>query len=141
MEQQAHLLLEPVAAGKEGLPGHPGAGRLGERAWPSTQPHSQMAPAKPGIDPKLLPFLSAATEREAQACLDELLEKAEPLIQGVIRRQLREHLRRPVGRMDSQRRLDAEDVYGQVLAELVRDLRKLRAGDPAAPPSTGGRAT
>ena len=76
-------------------------------------------------DALLQPYLRAADEAEADRCLETLLlDHAAPIIRRILNT---EALLYPL--RGAQRRQQAEDVYGEVMARLTERLRELRA-DP-----------
>lgn len=77
------------------------------------------------LDPLLLPYLQATDESDLQQLAEQLiLVKAGPIIRGIIKYKLRVSLDQSTWNIDSQ---DAEDVYGDVVLELVAWLRKFKA--------------
>jgi RNA polymerase sigma factor (sigma-70 family) len=77
------------------------------------------------IDRVLLPYLEAKDESDSQELAERLIvEEAGPTIQGIIKYKLTVMLDRVTWTCDSQ---DAEDVYGDVILELLAWLRKFKA--------------
>jgi hypothetical protein len=75
-------------------------------------------------DALLLPFLQATTEAESERLLTSLFaEQAGPIINGIIRSKL--HAADAVD--DRLRWQDADDVYGEVVAQLLTRLRELKS--------------
>jgi RNA polymerase sigma factor (sigma-70 family) len=73
------------------------------------------------IDPVLLPFLRAPDGPEAQHVLEQLVSRcAEPIVRKIIRQKLRTFSSRA-------RDQDSEDVYGDVILQLIYRLRELKA--------------
>jgi RNA polymerase sigma factor (sigma-70 family) len=73
------------------------------------------------IDPVLLPFLRASDEPETQQALEQLVSRcAEPIVRKIIRQKLRTFSSRA-------RDQDTEDVYGDVILQLIDRLRELKA--------------
>jgi hypothetical protein len=76
-------------------------------------------------DALLMPFLNAAQGSESESLLAQLLSvQAGPIIRGIIRGKL--HLFRP-SEAHLQAGQDAEDVYGDVMAQILARLSALRA--------------
>src|SRR5262245_4393542 len=72
-------------------------------------------------DPVLLPFLRAPEGRETQQLLEQLVSRcAEPIVRKIIRQKLRIFSSR-------ERVQDAEDVYSDVIVQLIGRLRELKA--------------
>lgn len=75
-------------------------------------------------DALLIPFLNAAQSSESDNLLTQLLSgEAGPIVKGIIREKL--HLFR-VGEAPIQGQ-DAEDVYSDVMAQIISRLSALRA--------------
>jgi RNA polymerase sigma factor (sigma-70 family) len=73
------------------------------------------------IDPVLLPFLRAPDGAEAQQALEQLVSQyAEPIVRKIIRQKLRTFSSRA-------RDQDSEDVYSDVIVQLIGRLRELKA--------------
>ena len=78
-------------------------------------------------DTLLGPFLEANTESELESILTELISiQATPIIKGIIRYKLRAHIN---PQSVSRQSLDAEDIRGEVVLQLIKRLQALRA-DP-----------
>lgn len=76
-------------------------------------------------DALLTPFLEADSESESASILTELISvQATPIIRGIIRYKLRVQL---VNRSISRQRLDAEDIRGEVVLQLLKRLQALKA--------------
>jgi hypothetical protein len=77
-------------------------------------------------DEILTPFLQAKEETEAQRHLERLMDEAEPVIQGILRRRWRLSLNGAIRsrKQDEQR---AEDVHGEVVVRLLARLDHLKA--------------
>jgi hypothetical protein len=87
-------------------------------------------PSPPGTDTRLLPFLNAGTEAEAERALRSLLlSYAEPIIDGVIRR----YWRGPPGPFETEERTIADNARSDILYETVRRLRLVRTGAQCTP--------
>jgi DNA-directed RNA polymerase specialized sigma24 family protein len=79
-------------------------------------------------DALLVPFLSAASEGEAETCLTQLLkEQAEPIIRGITRQKFQARSSSGAGGQGSE----TEDIHGEVLVQLLGRLYQLKA-DPLA---------
>ncbi len=75
-------------------------------------------------DPLLLPLMRAADGREAQRCVEELIERhARPVVRDIVQRKVR----RRAGWGDVIEA--AADVEADVVAQLIARLRELRARD------------
>lgn len=82
-------------------------------------------------DPLLLPLLKAASESQAQDELERLIaQHAAPLARSIIGYKLRSSLNYAERNRQSQ---DAEDLIGEVLLQLFRDLQNF-LNDPGARP-------
>src|SRR5215216_5771366 len=81
-------------------------------------------------DVLLLPFLRAGGEAERERLLALLVEEqAAPVVRGVVKSKLRVSLDPSDGREENQ---DALELFGDVCADLVAELRALRS-DGARP--------
>jgi RNA polymerase sigma factor (sigma-70 family) len=82
------------------------------------------------IDALLLPFLRVGDEAESQRLLARLVSgQAEPIIKNIIRYKLRVYL----GGLDRTRQSqDAEDVYGDVILQLLGRLHDLKTNPGSA---------
>lgn len=77
------------------------------------------------VDPLLLPYLHATDESDSQRFAERLIsEEAGPIIRSIIKYKLPASLDHLNWNIDSQ---DAEDVYGDVVLELLAWLRKFKA--------------
>jgi hypothetical protein len=78
-------------------------------------------------DDLLLPYLHAADEKEAQQQLTRLIEEhARPLVDAIVTRRWRRALRRPGRLHQSEVEQDAEDIRGEVIAQLIARLAAAR---------------
>ncbi len=76
-------------------------------------------------DELLLPFLRARGREEGEGLLALLVEEhAAPVVRGVVKGKLRVSLNPGDGREENQ---DALDLYGDVCADLIAELRALKA--------------
>jgi DNA-directed RNA polymerase specialized sigma24 family protein len=79
------------------------------------------------LDPLLSPYLSATDEADSERFAEQLvLVQARPIVQGIIKYKLPVSSEPSSWNRDNQ---DAEDVYSEVVLELLAWLRKLKA-DP-----------
>jgi hypothetical protein len=77
------------------------------------------------VDPLLLPYLYAAEESDLQRVAEQLIVvHAGPIIRGIINYKLPASLDNLTWNVDSQ---DADDVYNDVVLELMTWLRKFKA--------------
>lgn len=87
-------------------------------------------------DPLLVPFLEAASEAEAQRCLDRLLrDHLDPILQGILWSRWRVSPHRLRGCCETPREREAQDVYSEAIVQMVEQLRAGRAGRARAPVS------
>jgi hypothetical protein len=78
-------------------------------------------------DSVLLPFLRATGAAESE-CLENLMrERVEPVIKGIIRQKMRVNLNRQWGSTQSQDELDAEDVHGEAVLQVLIRLSALKS--------------
>jgi RNA polymerase sigma factor (sigma-70 family) len=76
-------------------------------------------------DALLLPFLQATDEIESQRFLEELVSKhAEPIIREIIKYKLRVSL---IHTDHNRQNQDAEDVYSEVVVQVLAELREFKA--------------
>lgn len=88
------------------------------------------------VDTRLLPYLQAAGEAQAQRCLRELIEQqAAPIIEGVLRRKVGavRGSGAPARHGQSQDEQDVEDLRGDILAQVLKRLGELHADSQIAP--------
>src|SRR5262249_22002059 len=74
-------------------------------------------------DPILLPVLQAENEAEFERLITKLISShAEPIIREIIKYKLRTY-----GGRSSADAIDAEDVYGETLVQILEELRSVRS--------------
>jgi hypothetical protein len=77
-------------------------------------------------DPVLLPFLQATGAKESESLETLLREGIEPVVNSIIRRKMRVNLNRRWGSTQSQEELDAEDVHGEAVLQVLTRLSVLK---------------
>lgn len=83
-------------------------------------------------DPSLIRFLHTRDEREASRQLEALLTEIEPTLRAVIRRRWG-----AVAHASQQDRQQIEDIFGDVLYQLVARLNELRSHELTPPGANG----
>lgn len=90
-----------------------------------------MQEAHPSVDPLLHPFLKAMDEAASQELLTELIRtQADPVIHRILRSKLQVSF---YGAGNSANHEEAEDVYGEVMAQLLTDLQACKKNPTEKP--------